>query len=158
MKKLLATLAVIASVCGLAAADDKTKADVKLSGTYTIVSGEEEGKAVPNDRLEGSVVVFTETTIMGTDKAKKEFFSATYTLDTAKTPWVINMTSAAPADNKKKDTDDKKPAEKLSAAGLIKVDGETVTIIYALPGGKAPTEFKTGDKQQMFVMKKKAAK
>jgi uncharacterized protein (TIGR03067 family) len=121
------------------------------------VSGEEDGKAIPNDRLEGSVVVFTETTVMGSDKAKKEFFSATYTLDTSKTPWVIHMTSGSPAD-KKKDTDDKKAAEKMSADGLIKVDGERVTIIYALPGGKAPTEFKTGDKQQMFVMKKKAAK
>lgn len=157
MNRLLGAAVATALMCAVSAADDKAKADVKLSGTYTIVSGEEEGKAVPNDRLDGSVVVFTETTIMGTDKAKKEFFAATYTLDTGKTPWVINMTSTAPAKDKK-DTDDKKAAEKLSTTGLIKVDGDTVTIIYALPGGKSPTEFKTGDKQQLFVMKKKATK
>lgn len=156
MKKLLAALAVFASVCGLASADDKTKADAKLSGMYTIVSGEEEGKAVPKERIEGSLVVFTETSVIGTDKAKKEFFSANYTLDTSKTPWVINMTSAGPAD--KKDKDDKNSAAKASSTGLIKVDGDTVTIIYALPGGKAPTEFKTGEKQQMFVMKRSVEK
>ena len=161
MKKLLTALAVFAAVCGLASADDKTKpddktkADVKLSGQYTIVSGEEEGKATPKERIDGSVVVFTETSIIGTDKAKKEFFSATYTLDTSKTPWQIFMTNAGPAD--KKDKDDKKGAEK-SSTGLIKVDGDTVTVIYALPGGKAPTDFKTGDKQHMYVMKRTAEK
>jgi hypothetical protein len=38
--------------------------------------------------------------------------------------------------------------------GLIASEGETVKLIYALPGGKAPTEFKTAEKQQMFVLKK----
>lgn len=157
MKKLFAALAVFASVCGLVTADDKTKpSDAKLSGTYTIVSGEEEGKPVPTERIEGSTVVFTETSVMGTDKAKKEFFSANYTIDTSKTPWVINMTSAGPAD--KKDKDDKKSAAKTSSTGLIKMDGDTVTIIYAMPGGKAPTEFKTGEKQQMFIMKRSVEK
>lgn len=169
MKKLLATLVVFASVCGLASADDKSKpddktktGDAKLSGTYTIVSGEENGKAVPKDHIDGSIVVFTETSVIGTDKAKKEFFSATYTVDTSKTPWHIHMTNAGPADKKdtdgKKGTGDNKKDTEKSSEGLIKVDGDTVTVIYALPGGKAPTEFKTADKQNMFVLKRKADK
>jgi uncharacterized protein (TIGR03067 family) len=160
MKKLLC-VALFAVTCGLAAADDnKTKPDDKakpadaaaLNGTYAITSGEEEGKAVPKERIEGAMIIFTDKTVAGTDKDKKEFFSATYALDTSKSPWAITMTNAsrgaAPA------KDDKKPAEAMTSAGLIKVDGDTVTIIYALPGGKPPTEFKTGDKQQMFVMKR----
>lgn len=161
MKKLLSA-AVLALACGVANADDtKTKpADDKtrpsdtasLNGSYAIVSGEEEGKAIPKERIDGAMIIFTDKTVAGTDKEKKEFFSATYTLDTSKSPWGITMTNAsrgaAPA------KDDKKPAEAMSSTGLIKVDGDTVTIIYALPGGKTPTEFKTGEKQQMFVMKR----
>ena len=41
-----------------------------------------------------------------------------------------------------------------TAEGLIKRDGNTVMLIYALPGGETPTEFKTKEKQQMFTMKR----
>jgi uncharacterized protein (TIGR03067 family) len=169
MNKLLPTLAVFASVCGLASAEDKTKPGDKppaLNGSYTIVSGEENGKPIPKERIEGALIVFTDKTVVGTDKDKKQFFSSTYTIDSSKTPWVITMTDAGrgakPDDKKAEDRkpDDKKPDDKKSddkkqsASGLIKVDGEMVTVIYALPGGKAPTEFKTADMQQMFVMKR----
>jgi hypothetical protein len=45
------------------------------------------------------------------------------------------------------------PQEGMTATGLVKKEGDTITLIYALPGGAAPTEFKTKAKQQMFVMK-----
>jgi hypothetical protein len=40
------------------------------------------------------------------------------------------------------------------ARGLIEQEGETVRLIYALPTGEIPTEFKTKEKQLMFVLKK----
>jgi uncharacterized protein (TIGR03067 family) len=110
-----------------------------LDGTYTVVSGEKDGKPVPAERLKGSIVVFAGNTIVGTDKDKKEFFSATYTLDTAKKPWVIRMKSITP-----------KEAE---ATGLVKKEGDTLTIVYSLPGASAPTEFRTKEKQHLFVLK-----
>ncbi len=160
MSRLLTAVLALTIGCGVALADDKNrpvddKAKPAVNGTYTIVSGEENGKAIPKERIEGSLVIFTDKTVAGTDKDKKEFFSSTYSIDGSKTPWVITMTEAgrgAKSDDKK--VEDKKPAEKVSTPGLIKVDGEMVTIIYALPGGKAPTEFKTADMQQMFVMKR----
>jgi len=36
--------------------------------------------------------------------------------------------------------------------------GDTVTLVYALPVGAAPTEFKTREKQMMFTLKKRQAK
>jgi uncharacterized protein (TIGR03067 family) len=124
-------------------ADDKTSAGGKdtaaLEGGYTVVSGEMDGKAVPAADVKGSVVRFTGNQILGTDKDKKEFFSTTYTLDTSKKPWVIHMTSKQPKEER--------------ADGLIKKDGDTVTIVYALPGGAMPTEFKTKAKQHLFVLK-----
>jgi uncharacterized protein (TIGR03067 family) len=111
----------------------------KLEGTYTIISGEEGGEKIPEERIKGSIVRFTKDRITGTDPDKKEFFAATYTLDTNRTPWRIKMRSTTP-----------KEAE---TTGLIKKEDEKVTIIYALPGGPEPTEFKTREGQQMFELK-----
>ena len=110
-----------------------------LEGGFTIVSGERDGKVIPPERISGSVVKFTADTILGTDKDKKEFFASKYTLDTSKTPWVINMKSTSPKDGE--------------ATGLIKRDGDTITIVYNLPGGAVPTEFRTKEKQHLFVLK-----
>ncbi|QJW95467.1 TIGR03067 domain-containing protein [Frigoriglobus tundricola] len=125
---------------------DEKKAAAVLAGGYTIVSGEKDGKPIPPERIKGSVVQFVGNQITGTDKDKKEFFSATFTLDASKTPWVIDMTSKSP--------------KEATATGLIKKEGDTLTIIYSLPGAPAPTEFKTKDKQHLFVLKsmKKADK
>jgi len=146
MRKFLASLALFAAAAlltgGLAAEDKKAdpKAGaVKLEGGYTIVSGEKDGKEIPAEHIKGSIVRFAGNKITGTDKDTKEFFASTYTIDTSKKPWAIKMKSSSP-----------KEAE---AMGLIKKEGETITIIYALPGGTAPTEFKTTDKQNLFVLK-----
>jgi uncharacterized protein (TIGR03067 family) len=127
--------------------DQKSEAKVAIkAGAYTIVSGEKDGKPIPEERIKGSVVVFSGDKIVGTDKDKKEFFAATYTLDATKTPHVIRMKSTSP-----------KEAE---AVGLIKGDEDmmTITIIYALPGGEAPKEFTTKEKQHLFVLKKAGEK
>ncbi len=126
------------------ARQDEKAAAPKLEGRYTIVSGEKDGKAIPEGDIKGSIVVFTADKIVGTDKDKKEFFASSYVLDAAHKPWLIKMKSNSP-----------KEAE---AMGLIKQDGDTVTLIYALPGGDAPQEFKTKDKQHLFVLKKTAGK
>ncbi|HEX4608250.1 MAG TPA: hypothetical protein VH092_08600, partial [Urbifossiella sp.] len=68
----------------------------KLDGGYTIVSGEEDGKAVPESDIKGSVVKFAGNRITGTNKDKKDFFAAAYTLDASKSPAVIRMTSTVP--------------------------------------------------------------
>jgi uncharacterized protein (TIGR03067 family) len=120
---------------------DEKKDAQGVEGTFMIVSGELNGMPVPGDKYKGSVVVFTKDKVMGTDKDKKEFFASTYAIDRTKTPWAIKMTSTSP-----------KPG--MDAPGLIEVKDDTVRIIYALPGGEPPTEFKTKDKQHMFSLKR----
>lgn len=124
-----------------ALAEDK----VKLEGTYEIVSGENDGVAIPADRIKGSMVTFTKDKVAGTDKDKKEFFASTYTVDWSAKPHRITMVSTTP-----------KAGEK--AAGIVQIDGHTVKICYNLPGGDVPTEFKTKEKQQCFVLKRKSDK
>jgi uncharacterized protein (TIGR03067 family) len=121
-------------------ADERKPDTSKLVGTYTITSGERDGKAIPAAELAGSVITITREKIVGTDKDKKEFHAATYTIDTATKPWTIRMVNVSPKNEK--------------SAGVIAVDGDTVKICYALPGGKAPTSFKAGEKQHCFILKR----
>ena len=55
---------------------------------------------------------------------------ATYTVDTGKKPYIISMVTTL-------------PDKGVMARGLIEKDGETIRLIYALPDGTLPTEFKT---------------
>lgn len=116
-----------------------------LVGTYTLTGGEKGGQQEPADRIEGTTVVFTEETIVVTAPDKQEIYSATYTLAPSDKPdqTRIRMTSRVPADKKEQ------------ARGLIARDKDgTVRLIYGLPGGDEPTEFRTGPGQLMFVMKR----
>jgi uncharacterized protein (TIGR03067 family) len=113
----------------------------KFVGTYTIVSGERSGEKLTAEDVAGQKVEITADEIIGADKDDKKTYVAAYKLSTKKRPYRIDMTSEDPN------------GKKLDSQGLIQKEGDTVRIIYALPGGEAPTEFKTKDNQQMFVLK-----
>jgi uncharacterized protein (TIGR03067 family) len=84
MSRCVLLLAVVGgAAAGLTAADDKPAAPAKLDGTYVIVSGERDGKAIPEEEIRGSVVTFKGDRVIGTGKDQKEFFAATYRLDTS---------------------------------------------------------------------------
>lgn len=125
-----------------ASADDKAKES--LEGGYTIVSGEKYGTPIPEDEVKGATVRIAENGIIVTDKDKKDVYATAYVLDPAASadgPIKITLTSKLA------------PSEGKVAKGLIEKKGDTVRLIYALEGGEAPTEFKTKEKQLMFVMK-----
>src|SRR5688572_8502647 len=130
MSRCILLLAVFGfTAAGPTAADDKGT-PTKLEGIYTIVSGERDGKAIPEEEIKGSVVTFKGDRVIGTGKDQKEFFAATYRLDTSAKPWKIAMTSTAPTKGEK-------------TSGVIETEGDMLRICYALPGGQTPTEFKT---------------
>ena len=122
-----------------------TKAPPELLGGYTIVSGERFGEKIAPDRIQGTTVRFAEDAIVVLDKEKKEVYAQTYTIDSSKKPWSITM--------KSKITPFAKDKEETVAKGLVEKEGNTVRLIYALPGGEIPTEFKTKERQLMFEMK-----
>jgi len=135
------SLVVLPLALCVALADDK-KADTNaLLGKYTIVSGKRDGKDLPKSDFEKSVVIIEKDAVYGHDKDKKEFFGATYAIDTSSKPWRISMVSRSP-----------KKGEK--AEGVIEATGDVVRLAYALPGGKTPTDFDAGEKQQSFVLKR----
>lgn len=145
MTRLRSVLALSAVVllAGLARAEDALEWTKKLEGTYVIVSGERDGKRIPEERIKGSVVTFKGDKVYGADKDKKEFFASTYKLDTMADPVRITMVSTTPPSSAGQST-----------VGLIGTDGTRLKIIYALPGGAAPTGFKTGEQQNLFILKR----
>lgn len=146
MRKLLLVAGLFAAGGLLSVRADDTKptgkadekGEMKLEGGYTIISGESDGKAVPEERVKGHTTRFTKDKIVTIDKDKKEVYVATYTIDDSKKPCVIKMKSTTPKEGE--------------ATGLIKKEGDTITLIYAVKG-PAPTDFKTKDGQNLFVLK-----
>jgi uncharacterized protein (TIGR03067 family) len=129
---------VVAACTGRSPDQPKTN----LTGEYRIVSGERNGAAIDQKELNNVTMTISGNTITTYDKEQKETFVATYTLETSKRPWTITMTSV------------KAPETGAIAKGLIEADHNNVKLIYALPHGQPPTEFKAGVQQQMFVMEK----
>ena len=126
-------------------AADKSTTPESLVGRYVITSGEKEGMKEPEERIKGTTVTFTKETVIVADKDKKEIYSASYTLDTTTTPSQITMTSRVEG------------SAGEVVRGLIqqdKDDDKVIRLVYALPTGEVPKEFKTKEKQLMFVLKK----
>jgi uncharacterized protein (TIGR03067 family) len=144
---VLATSLTFAQQSGSATKQaDKVTTPDDLVGRYVISSGEKDGVKEPAERIEGIVVTFAKDKVIVTDKEKKEIYSASYTLDKSN-PCQITMISKVEG------------SVGDIARGLIqrdKDDDTVVKLIYALPTGETPTEFKTKEKQLMFVMKKDA--
>ena len=140
---VLATVTVVTGTTGVRSDDKKTDMTAeKLVGTYQIVKGEEYGGKPPKEDVTKVTVKFTKDRITAFDGNNKELYVQTYKLDPSKKPMGIMMTNV-------------KPSEGMKAKGLIEVEGDTLKLIYALPGGEMPTEFKTKAKQLMFEMTKK---
>ncbi len=121
-----------------------------LIGKYDIISGEDDGKPAPAERIKDHTVTITADTIVVKDKDNNERYATTYKVNTAKKPYRIDMT----------ETTGPRGRKGAKAVGLIENDGDTVKLVYCYEGGILPAEFKTkaGDKQLMFTMKRQAAK
>ena len=139
-KRFLAALPALLFVVPLSVGDTREAKTAPLMGVYTIVSGEENGKPVPADRLLGRKATITADSITGTDKDRKEFFACRYTLDTKTKPWTITMTGTSP--------------KKEQAVGIVEIEGDTLKLCYALPGADKPTSFTTRQNQHCFVLKR----
>jgi uncharacterized protein (TIGR03067 family) len=143
MAKLLTLLvAVLAAFLVVApvTADDK---DLKLEGQYTIVSAEKEGQAVAQDELTGKTVRITADKITVTTRDGKEEMACTYTLDTTKKPVVIRTKGTGSSEGK-------------DHVGIVERTADNQIRVILTEGTEVPTEFKTKEKQKMWVLKPSA--
>jgi uncharacterized protein (TIGR03067 family) len=135
----------LALVTPVALGGRKTDDAKKLRGTWTLVSGEDQGKPIPPEKLKGNRVAISDKTIVASDRDNKKVYVMTYKLDPSQKPHAIDMT-VVEGDEKLKGK---------SAKGIYELKGDTLRLAYAFAGAR-PTEFATqkGDKQLSFVLKR----
>jgi uncharacterized protein (TIGR03067 family) len=124
------------------AANAGTEQD-RLVGNWTTVSGQEDGKALPAEKVKGSRVVIAKDhmTVHEENNQKRVL---TYKLNAGATPRQIDMTTTEGSDKGK------------TSLGIYSLQGETLKICFAQPGQDRPKDFTTkeGSKSMMFVLKR----
>src|SRR5262249_6182794 len=123
---------VLPAVCLLIAADDPTdqvKKDMeRLEGEWSMVSGQINGKAMPDAFLKGSRRVakdgVTTVTIGG-----RPFMKAKFTIDPSKKPKTMDYLMLEGLTKGKKQL------------GIYKLEGDTATFCFAAPGKERPSDF-----------------
>lgn len=148
MKKIvfIAGLGLMAFwVAGVWSDEPGAKPDLeKLQGEWTMVMGEIEGQAMPEQMrtVMRRVAKDDETTIT---MAGQLFMKAKFTVDPSKMPKAIdyNMTGG--------------PTSGKTQLGIYEIDGERVKFCFASPGKDRPTNFKTeaGDGRTLSVWTRK---
>jgi uncharacterized protein (TIGR03067 family) len=136
--KLFSTLCALVAVAGLAAAEEKKFDAAKMEGKWKMVSGTKAGDKLEGKSLEGDVTIDKEKfTIKGGDMTHVMAFK----LDTSKSPIQIDMEGK------------EGPAKGFTAEGIIQLDGDKLTLAYALPEGKRPEKFEsTKDNKAMVIV------
>ncbi len=139
----LGVSAFLLTAYSFAAADEKgDKFDAgKIVGTWTYVSGENNGAKVNPDNLKtGSVKITKETITLDGPQGK---FVMKYTLDTKTTPVSLAMEMT------------ESPFGAGKAKGIIEVKGDELKLCYATEGD-APKKFETkeGSNSHLFVLKR----
>jgi uncharacterized protein (TIGR03067 family) len=124
--------------------DEPRGVAAQLLGTWNIVAGEKEGKKEPAERIKDTTVEFTRDRVIVTSKDASRNYRATYKLGLKTKPYAIVMKAESGGDKGE------------AAQGIFRLEGDRLTLCYALPGAPAPEHFKTapGDRRLLFVLQR----
>ena len=142
--RVIVTVIAVLLLAGAGGAQDATKKEMsQLEGDWSMVSGEANGTAMPQETVKTGkrTAKDGETAITFGGQV---YFTAKYTLDPAKKPKAIDyMMTEGPTKGK-------------THLGIYEMDGDTVKFCFAAPGKDRPTEFtaKEGSQRTLSVWKR----
>lgn len=122
----------------------KTDVDA-LKGTWTCVSGVIDGKPLPDETARQLRLVLTDD-LYTTTRGDQTLFEGKYTLEPNTSPKRIDIRSEE-GENAGK-----------SAQGIYKIEGDTHTICYTMPGHERPKDFASAVGSGAFLIVWKKAK
>ena len=116
-----------------------------MIGTYKLVSGNNGGKDIPKEHLNGQVRIAKD--VMTTyDAENKEVYVVRYNIDREGEPARIAMTVTSSS---------RPDAVGTKGRGLVKVEGNRLTLIYDYKSEEFPSDFEPkGDTQNLLVMER----
>jgi uncharacterized protein (TIGR03067 family) len=143
-------IAVIVAGCCLAAVansqGDEPVNPKNLEGSWTCVSAIIDGKPLAEETARQLRLTMTADRYK-TERGDQVLFDSNYKLDATKTPQWIDMVGTE-GDLKGK-----------IAPGILKLDAETLTMCYVMPGGDRPAVFESKPQSGAFLVTwKRAAK
>jgi uncharacterized protein (TIGR03067 family) len=135
---LALTAGLLAGLAAAAPAPDKKEDKDAIQGTWTVVSGEEGGKPLP-DQLKSLKMTFKDDKF--SYKSADDMKEAKYQIDSTKKPKQLTLTPS----------DGEKPLE-----GIYELDGDKLKICINEPGGERPKDFSTkeGTRLVLFELKR----
>jgi uncharacterized protein (TIGR03067 family) len=143
MRFILSQAAVLVLVCTGSAQDATKKEMSRLEGEWSMVSGQANGLAMPQELVKTGkrVAKNAETTIT---IGGQILFKATFSIDPTKKPKTIDYTMT------------EGPTKGKTHLGIYELDGDTVKFCFAAPGEDRPTEFtaKEGSQRTLSVWKR----
>ena len=143
----LAAFALCAFAAATAAVADDTPAmkmdATKLVGSYKLVGGMTAGKEMKEEAKKAPVTITKDKITM---KGDQMTFVFSYKLDADAKPVTIDMETLEPD-----------AVKGSKSKGIIKMDGNKVTIAYDPQGMKTPMDFKSTEKNGIFMFEMEKA-
>jgi len=131
------SLASVFAVALVVAAGTQDADATRLNGTWVLVRGEQDGKPLPQDAIQGIKMVIDgdkHTLVVGGDKTVN-----THHLDPTTKPKSIDAKPTAG------------PYKDMTLRGIYRLEGDEFTVCFAAPGKERPKEFTTKSGTGTFV-------
>ncbi|MBY0527653.1 MAG: TIGR03067 domain-containing protein [Gemmataceae bacterium] len=138
---MLRMMPAVAFVVLLLGAQAAPKDEEKFEGSWTVTAAEKRGKKVDEDELKKMKITIKGSTISIGDGKRDE--SAEFKLDATKKPKTMDIIPGK---------------EDKPVLGIYDLDGDTLKMCWARPGGERPSKFATDADSNTFLLVLKRAK
>lgn len=145
MFRVFVSVVAVGLLAAGASLDDKNKEEVeKLAGTWTCVSGVNDGKPLADETTQKLHLTLTKGGGYKTERGKQVLFDSMYKIDPGKQPKQIDLVGTEGENIGK------------TAQGIYLLEGDTLKVCYTMPGAERPKDFesKAGSAATLVVWKR----
>lgn len=133
-----AALVSCAIACGNTFAQESSD-KMKLVGSWTCASATIDGKPLAEEAAKALKLTLTADRYK-TERGEQVLFDSSYSIDAAKNPKTIDMVGT------------EGELKGKPALGIYKLEGDTLTMAYVLPGKERPTAFESAPNSSVFLV------